>query len=349
MEIKNLKQDRFLRKDPNQNDQTKGAAYSAVNPSPKRGDDMLRKIGRPKGSEEDDGAPNILTGTVIISCFIQTSALPSRIELQGNDLTFFDDTYSRNGELIGDTSRLIFTHGSAKYGEEIESGFIFQKRALIGDTYDNVLEIFSPDNAPNTNYIFIGRMGTGEERNIRVIEIAPDHRTDVGDADGYLNGIFRVRVSRDGVDADYRDGVYIFDRGTESSIREGTVNWLVGGGEGGQVRLTYMANRDDNPLTESLYDLYISSVGFTFFGVPTSYPGVDGRLWSDGGILKISNGGGGGDLTVDTLFVNERINLAPQPGNYGTQGDLWYADFGMVDGLRMQIDGFRLQFQADIV
>lgn len=288
MKESGLQFDRFLGKSPSQNDQTKGAVYTIVNPAPKRGDDAFKKIGRPKGSEEDDGAPNILTGTVITSCFIQTSALPSRIELEGNDLTFFDDTYAQNGQLIGDTSRLIFTHGSGESGGVVSSGFIFQKRALTTNSYDNVLEIFSPNNAPNSNYVFIGRTGLGTERNIRVIEIAPDHRTDVGDAEGYINGIFRVRVSRDGVDADYRDGVYIMDRGTESSAREGTVNWLVAAGEGGQVRLSYMPNRDDNPLTDAIFDLYISADGFTFFGVPTANPGGTGRLWSDAGTLKIT-------------------------------------------------------------
>jgi len=283
-----LQLDRFLGKSPNQNDQTKNAVFAAINPAPKRGEDGMQKIGRPKGSQEDGGAPNILTGTVITSCFIQTSALPSRIEMQGNDLTFFDDTYARNGAIIGDTSRLIFTHGSGEQGEIVTSGFIIQKRALTTNSYDNVLELFSPDNAPNSNYIFVGRMGTGQNRNIKVVEVAPDHRTDVGDADGYVNGIFRARVSRDGVDADYRDGLYVFDRGTESSTREGTVNWLVAAGEGGQVRLSYMANRDGNPLTDSLFDLYLSADGFTFFGLPTANPGGTGRLWSDAGTLKIT-------------------------------------------------------------
>lgn len=283
-----LDADRFLRKDANQGDQTKSAVYAAMNPAPKRGDDQFRKIGRPSGAEEDSGSKNIMTGTVITSCFIQTTALPSRAELAGNDLTFYDDTYSRNGELIGDTSRIVFTHGSAKYGEEITSGFIIQKRALIGNTYDNVLEIFSPNNDPDTNYVFIGRMGTGAERNISDIEIAPDHRTEVGDSAGYVNGIFRVRVSRNGLDADYRDGVYIFDRGTESSSREGTVNWLVAAGEGGQVRLSYMADRDGNPLTDALFDIYISATGISFFGLPTSNPGGSGLVWNDAGTLKIT-------------------------------------------------------------
>ena len=239
-------------------------------------------------TKQDQEAGNILTGTVITSCFIQTSALPSRIEMEGNDLTFFDDTYSQNGKIVGDASRIVFTHGSGSKKNKINSGFILQKRALISESYDNVLELFSPNNAPNSNYVFIGRRGTGDERNIKVIEIAPDHRTDIGDADGYINGIFRVRVSRDGEDGDYRDGMYIMDRGTESSSREGTVNWLVAAGEGGQVRLSYMPNRDDNPLTDAIFDIFISADGITFFGLPTSSPGGSGRVWKDGTTLRIT-------------------------------------------------------------
>ena len=288
MELENLQKDRFLRKDPNQEDSTKNAAYAAVNPVPKIGNDSRRKIGQTNGSEEDHGAENILTGTVITSCFIQTSALPSRIELEGNDLTLFDDTYSQNGNIVGDASRIVFTHGSGSRKNTITSGFILQKRALTGDTYSNVLELFSPNNDPSSNYIFVGRRGTGDSRNIRVVEIAPDHRTDVGDSEGYINGIFRVRVSRNGVDADYRDGLYVFDRGSESSSRSGTVNWLVAGGEGGQVRLSYMASREGNPLTDALFDIFVSSEGISFFGLPTSNPGGSGKVWKDGTTLRIT-------------------------------------------------------------
>lgn len=287
-ELEQLGTNRFLKKSPDQTDQTKGAVYTALNPKPKIGDVQKGKIGQVNDSQEDGSAPNILTGTVIVSCIIQTSALPSRAELAGNDLTFFDDTISKDGVVQGDTSRIIFTHASAKQGDVISSGFILQKRALTGNTYDNVLELFSPNNDPNTNYVFIGRMGTGAERNISDIEISPDHRTAVGDSKGYVNGIFRVRVSRDGADLDYRDGVYIFDRGTESVARNGTVNWLVAAGEGGQVRLSYMANRDDNPLTDALFDIFITATGISFFGLPTSNPGGSGRVWNNGGVLNIT-------------------------------------------------------------
>jgi len=201
MEINNLGQDRFLRKDPKQNDETKGAVYASLNPAPKRGDDALRKIGRPKGSEEDDGAPNVLTGTVITSCFIQTSALPSRIELQGNDLTFFDDTYSKDGEVVGDTSRLIFTHGSGREGDEPIQGFIMEKRASIRETYDNVLSFYAlPPKQGFHNNMFIGRNGgLDEQRNLNNLYLAVDK--DTHESTEYpieLNGVFAIEYSEDG-------------------------------------------------------------------------------------------------------------------------------------------------------
>lgn len=192
MEFPKLQQDRFLRKDSNQNDGTKDAPYTVSNPVPKRGDDSLRKIGRPKGSEEDDGAPNILTGTVITSCFIQTSALPSRIEMQGNDTTFFDDTYEKNGEVVGDTSRIVFTHGSGKEGDVIVQGFIMEKRASIQDTYDNVFSFYAlPPKQGKMNYMYFGRDGTGLYKQTNYIEFVVNH-SNVPVTQSIANGVFAI-------------------------------------------------------------------------------------------------------------------------------------------------------------
>jgi len=201
MNEKVLNLDRFLGKDPKQNDGTKDPVYTSVNPVPKRGSDDLKKIGRPKGSEEDDGAPNILTGTVIISCFIQTSALPSRIEMQGNDITFFDDTYELGGTVIGDTSRLIFTHGSAKFGEVIEQGFIFEKRASVHDTYDNVLSLYALAPKPEKmNYMYFGVDGDGSDYETNYILFNINRSTGTVSQD-LANGGFLVTSSVDGVSA----------------------------------------------------------------------------------------------------------------------------------------------------
>ena len=144
---------------------------------------------------------------------------------------------------------------------------------------------------PSTNGInalVLGRTGNGEKRNMHFADIALDHRTEVGDSLGYVNGVFRVRTSRDGVDETIRDGLYVMDRGTESASREGSVPWLVAAGEGGQVRLSYMPNRDGNPLTDAIYDVYITANGIFMFGLPTSSVGLtSGAIWNDAGTLKI--------------------------------------------------------------
>lgn len=242
MSLEKLQKDRFLRKDSNQTDQTKSAIYTASNPAPKRGDDMLRKIGRPKGSEEDDGAPNILTGTVIVSCFIQTSALPSRIEMQGNDLTFFDDTYSRGGSVIGDTSRLIFTYGSAKHGELIDHGYIMEKRASVFNTYDNVLSWFAlPAEEGAHNYMFIGRDAYSEtqQRNLHSIHFAVEKDSNFTPEDNLaLNGVFDVEYSVDGV---YQGRVFMGGNSELLLPGSGLTGWssLILGGDGGAVGIGY--------------------------------------------------------------------------------------------------------------
>lgn len=139
------------------------------------------------------------------------------------------------------------------------------------------------------NAFVLGRTGNGERRNLHFADISVDHRTEIGTSLGYVNGVFRVRVSRDGLNETIRDGLYIFDRGTESDGFEGTVNWLVGGGPNAQVRLSYMPTKDGNPLTDAIYDIYIGSGGIRFFGLPTSSAGLAAHtVWNDGGTLKIT-------------------------------------------------------------
>ena len=200
MSIQTLGEDRFLRKDPNQDGWTKDAVYTALNPAPKRGDDLKRKVGRPKGSEEDSGAPNVLTGTRITSCFIQTSELPSRIQLQGNDETFFDDTFLQNGVVVGDTSRIVFTHASAIIEGE---GFILEKRASELNTYDNVLSLYGlPPRTGAHNFMFIGRDGRGATPQFNTnsihLSINDDTAYDPGISNP-VNGIFEVEYEQDTV------------------------------------------------------------------------------------------------------------------------------------------------------
>lgn len=259
MDIEKLQQDRFLRKDPNQSDRTKSAVYTASNPAPKRGDDMLRKVGRPKGSEEDDGAPNVLTGTVIISCFIQTTALPYRIEMQGNDLTFFDDTYDENGEVVGDTSRLIFTHASGKAGEKISQGFIMEKRASVYNTYDNVLSWFAlPAREDAHNFMFIGRnaSSTQEERNLHSVHFAINKDSSYVPAVP-LNGVFEIEYSEDEV---FKNRIFIGGASDIIFPSTGLTGYtsVIVGGDGGVSGLGYGVGTNINILLYLLSSTAIS-------------------------------------------------------------------------------------------
>lgn len=243
MDLTELQTNRFLKKDPSQMDQTKDAVYAAVNPVLPIGDTQQGKFGQPNTSTQDGGAPNILTGTVIVSCFIQTSALPSRIELQGNDITFFDDTIEQNGKVIGDTSRLIFTHASGKSGSTITAGFILEKRASVFNSYDNVLSWYSPTPPAGAHdYMFFGRnaYSADQERNISSIHFAVDGETGFIPETGNppLDGVFEVEYSEDNV---FKARV-IYSGKSTSLVPGGPFTGyssLIIGGEGGIVGLGY--------------------------------------------------------------------------------------------------------------
>ncbi len=201
MDFKDLKLNRFGAKDANQTNDTKDAVYAGAYPTPKQ-IDMWRKLGQGnRSNEEDRGAPNVLTGTVITSCFLQTSALPSRVEIAGNDITFYDDTFTRNGEVIGDTSRIVWTHDLNS-----SEGFVMEKRASIFDTYDNVFAFYAlPARGANLNYMFFGRQGRSSG-NIPVlaetnaIQFNIDHKTGgVSALQSPSNGRFSVSASTDGI------------------------------------------------------------------------------------------------------------------------------------------------------
>lgn len=138
------------------------------------------------------------------------------------------------------------------------------------------------------NAYVVGRTGDGQKRNLHFADFSVDHRTEIGNGLGFVNGVFRVRVSRDGVDEEIRDGIYVMDRGTRSTGREGTDIQIIGSGEGGVVHLAWATNKSDHPVNDTIYDLYVDANGITMLGLPTSSPGGAGRLWNDAGTLKIT-------------------------------------------------------------
>jgi len=299
MKIKDLKLNRYLIKSPVQNDQTQGATFNAKTPAQKRGKEDSGKDFQNKGDEEP--APNVLTGTVITACIIQTTALPYRVELAGNDVTFYDDTYtSRTGEVKGDTSRLIFTHDVHS-----NEGFIMEKRASVYDTYDNVLSWFAtPARDGRNNYMFIGRNASAvdDQRNVDLIAFNINQDTSLpppsGPSDGQfsINGLYLIDFSQDGVaPVAYRP----FGAGSSETIFAGSrqgFSSFIASGDGGLAGLGYRipsgssfaidivfyidsttgvvtTERDIVPLTTGAYDLGTPVLKFgTFYGSVSACP-----------------------------------------------------------------------------
>ncbi len=232
MDLKDLKLNRFGAKEPRQADQTEGAVYASSNPTPKQIDEW-RKLGQGnKSNEEDRGAPNVLTGTVITSCFFQTSASPSRVEIAGNDITLYDDTQARNGNVSGDTSRIVWTH-------DIDSGegFIMEKRASTHDTYDNVFSFYAtPPKTGRMNYMYFGMDGRRAEFNTNYINFNANYDP-TANTNTAGNGAFIVSKTDRGLLSTQDIGIAFFNEGTAGGDPANWSVFLSGRGAGGSINV----------------------------------------------------------------------------------------------------------------
>lgn len=165
MELKKINVNRFIYKmDPSPVEEN--PVYMSV----QIGSNRNRQDQNNRSTNSEKEAREIITGTVIMNCIIITSALPSRVEIAGNDITFYDDTTGGGGTFTGDTSRLIFSRA-----DRDEGTFIMEKRVSVNDTLDSVLSWYVT--APvlgHHNWMFIGRDGvdTPENKQLSVLRIA---------------------------------------------------------------------------------------------------------------------------------------------------------------------------------
>ena len=284
MKLTSLKLNRHLIKEPSQEDQTKGAVYNSVNPIQKSGTKDVEKRGTSNNNTQEDGAENILTGTVITACLIQTSALPSRIEMAGNDLTFYDNSFlNTDGQVVGDTAKLIFTHDNNS-----NEGFIIEKRGSFNDTYDNVLSWYaSPAKEGRKNWMFIGRegFGTSTDRNLNHMELTVDGRSSVTGTT--TEGVLALRLSSDQVLTSSE--VTLFQISTLAPSNTGVGANLFGTGDGSASDLGYGAvGYVDSGSLAITAAVEANKDGIILTGVPTSSAGLpSGAIWSNGGVLTI--------------------------------------------------------------
>lgn len=180
-------------------------------------------ISQPKDNSKN--ARNIITGTVITSCFIQTSALPNRVEIADNDATFFDDSEGGGGQIQGDTASIRFVRADSRPGT-----FIIQKRHGVNNNDENVLEMFYDENAGSSqnNYIFIGRQGNSP---------ATNHTDFV-----VLHGVNSVRMEINRIhDYQSRPPIVTFDYNKVDPSKEGIISLLLSEGKDGFVGVGQMA------------------------------------------------------------------------------------------------------------
>lgn len=228
MELSGLKLNRYMYKNeaiPLQ----EGPIYMSEN--------IYSKANMDKKSERFDpkDARQIITGTVITDCIIQTSGLPHRVLIQDNDVTFFDDTTGGGGEIKGDTSRLIFRSAFRE-----EGSFIMEKRVSVNDTLDSVLSWYAI--APvegHHNWLFIGRDGVDSpaSKNLSVFRIGVNGKTDDVPANGKPYGSFSVEYSEEEV----LQGITIFGGASRNFIGAGLSGFssFISAGDGGLAGLSY--------------------------------------------------------------------------------------------------------------
>lgn len=239
MKLEALKLNRLIGKDPAQTNETKSSIFTSSNPAPKTGSQEGSGGAPNRGNEKDDGSKNILTGTVITACLIQTSGFPFRVEMSGNDITFFDDTFLEGGKIKGDTARLVFTHDLNS-----NEGFIMEKRASLLDTYDNVLSWYAtPAKTGRHNYMFIGRNGDASDaqRNLSSLHLAINFDSVTPLLDNNLNGVFELEYSTDGVLAATNSKLILMGASSEIFFGSGFTGFssIIAAADGGISGIAY--------------------------------------------------------------------------------------------------------------
>ena len=242
MLLSDLQLDRNLTRQPNQTKSTSTASYLATNPTLTPGNNAANN--NAYNAPDSNGASQVITGAVITSCIIQTSAAPDRAELVNSTLSLYDDTYEQNGTVIGTTGKIFFTHDLNS-----DEGFIMEKRASIYNTYDNVLSLYAlPSGTGNHNYMFIGRNATlaDQERNVNSIHFSINKDTsfpfDLNTV--LLNGIIQMEYSENSA----LIGQSFLSGNSEALLGEGFLGYstYIIAGNGGRAGIAYFDGTNIN-------------------------------------------------------------------------------------------------------
>jgi len=177
-----------------------------------------------EANDNSKNARQVITGTVITSCFIQTSALPNRVEMSGNDIRLFDDSDGGTGAINGDTASMRFIRSDKQPGD-----LVLQKRHGVNDDRENVFEMFYSAAAAGgqKNYIFIGRQGDATLGSF----------TD----QNVLHGIWDVRAEVNRVfKYESRPTIYTADYNKLDNAKQGVLTTIAGEGDDGVTGMGFL-------------------------------------------------------------------------------------------------------------
>ncbi len=236
MKLENLNLNRLLIKTENSNLNSNSDTSSSISVEQESANVFRKKNTNNSDANtanENDDAQNILTGTVIVSCFIKTSNLPSRVELSGNDIRLYDDSSSVNGVVTGDTAKITFLNSDGTPGN-----FVMQKRSGKDFTLDNVMEFFYED-SPVTrfNYMYFGRRGDNTDYKTNYIEFTSDHDTSKEKVPA--NGQVSINLSKNGIPYTKSRIALIHGDAFLTPSGEGAKATIEGEGDAGGVQLGY--------------------------------------------------------------------------------------------------------------
>lgn len=257
-------------------------------------------------ANENDDAQNVLTGTVISSCFIRTSDRPSRVEISGNDMRLYDDSVGGTGSINGDSSGISFLRS-----DELPGGFVIRERKGKSSNLDNVMELFFNANTPGGhNFIFLGRDGipTPGSINLDSMSIAIHQRT--AEPAGTNNGYFAIQTYFDNDILTPTNNLFIVDSRQIGFAGPGTVGIIMGSGDG-FGGIGYQALGTLNVNVGFYQDAVSLKMGMTIL------PDADNTYDIGSSSKKIKDLHVGGRLNVGKV-----TDAGPMTATNGTAGDI---------------------------
>lgn len=202
-----------------------------------------------------------------------------------NDRGNEDRTHRRMGGAFDTIARVLRSVGEIVF----RSGMVMRNRksSTAQATFIESSSVFEMYNdleavANKYNLVFIGRRGTGENKNTHYLEFYVDSRTTSEPSSA--NGQFRIGMSRNGTNLNSNlqfvdlasQPVYVGNNGGRFFV-------LGGDGNEGGVQISHLGAAGS-----ALFSLVVDGDGIQMSGLPTSSAGLAvGTIWNDAGTLKI--------------------------------------------------------------